>query len=136
MSAVQAAESETISLLRRRIVELEERLGFSKYDPRPVTILRAITPIIADAAVATWNTVHDLVGPSRLAPIARVRFAIYWAARSASGQSLSQIGRAVGMRDHTTVIGGLRRAEQLRREDPAFKTLTDMLVAKALARPA
>jgi chromosomal replication initiator protein len=51
--------------------------------------------------------------------------------REHSGMSLPQIGRAIGDRDHTTVMHACRRAKALRETDPAFKALCDRLEATA-----
>jgi chromosomal replication initiation ATPase DnaA len=39
------------------------------------------------------------------------------------------IGRALGNRDHTTVLNGLKRAEEWRESDRDFREITDGLIA-------
>jgi chromosomal replication initiator protein len=70
-----------------------------------------------------------LVGPGRSAAVVRARFAIVWLARTALDASLSDIGRQLGGRDHTTILHAERRAAALRTSDPAFRDLTDRLHA-------
>lgn len=69
---------------------------------------------------------------SRSAPIARARFAVYWSAHHGSGLPAARVARLLGDRDHTTILHGLRRADQLRASDPAFRALSDRLRAAAL----
>jgi chromosomal replication initiation ATPase DnaA len=41
----------------------------------------------------------------------------------------SQIGRALGGRCHTTIMHGVNRADNLRRTDPRFASLCDVVAA-------
>lgn len=52
--------------------------------------------------------------------LARARFAAMWMARAKTRRSFPEIGRAMGGRDHTTVISGVRRAEELFKTDVEF----------------
>lgn len=57
------------------------------------------------------------------------RFAFCWLARSATGHSYPRIARYV-YRDHTTVMYGVKRAEQLRKDDADFARKTDTILAQ------
>ena len=70
--------------------------------------------IIERAAKITGYPVSVLRGPARDRPICMVRWAVMATLR-ARGLSLPTIGRLLN-RDHTTVISGLERATQLRRD--------------------
>ena len=72
------------------------------------------------AAIATGVPVADLRGPSQTRHICWTRFAIMEAMRD-RGMSTPAIGRLFD-RDHTTVLNGLRKAEELR-GNPAFETI-------------
>ncbi len=58
---------------------------------------------------------------------------MYWLAVQVTELSSGEIGRLVGNRDHTTVLHGLRRAEELRASDPCFKHAADALRATLVA---
>jgi chromosomal replication initiator protein len=64
-------------------------------------------------------SLSELTGDSRFTDLVRARWAVMLAMR-ARGLSTSRIGVALGGRDHTTVIHGLRQGALLRATDPAF----------------
>jgi chromosomal replication initiator protein len=59
----------------------------------------------------------DLIGPKRQRPIARPRQVAMYLAKQLTSRSLPEIGRRFGGRDHTTVMHGVRRIEELRQTD-------------------
>jgi chromosomal replication initiation ATPase DnaA len=59
----------------------------------------------------------------------RARFAVMWVARELFGFSTPVIGRSLGNRDHSTVLNGIKRAEELREDDDDFREITDGLIA-------
>ena len=59
----------------------------------------------------------DLIGPKRQRPIARPRQVAMYLAKQMTSRSLPEIGRRFGGRDHTTVMHGVRRIEELRQTD-------------------
>lgn len=61
-----------------------------------------------------------LTSDRRARRIARPRQVAMWLASDLMSISLPRIGRAFGNRDHTTVMGAIRRVEELRERDPAF----------------
>ena len=60
----------------------------------------------------------DLVGPKRVRTVARPRQVAMYLAKALTQRSLPEIGRHFGGRDHTTIMHGVRRIEELRRSDP------------------
>lgn len=69
---------------------------------------------ILDAVAETFKvTVSALVGPSHDKRSAYARFAAIRLMRDKCKMSYPQIGRALSGRDHTTIMGALRRAEYL-----------------------
>lgn len=62
---------------------------------------------------------RDLVGDSRLGFLMPARFALYKALRL-RGWSYSAIGKAVGGRDHSTVMYGVKRAEYMMERDESY----------------
>ena len=59
----------------------------------------------------------DLIGPRRVRTIARPRQMAMYLAKRLTSRSLPEIGRRFGGRDHTTVMHGVRKIEELRGTD-------------------
>ncbi len=59
----------------------------------------------------------DLIGPKRLRTYARPRQMAMYLAKTLTSRSLPEIGRRFGGRDHTTVLHGVKRIEELRAKD-------------------
>jgi chromosomal replication initiator protein len=55
----------------------------------------------------------DLIGPKRLRTIARPRQVAMYLAKHLTPRSLPEIGRRFGGRDHTTIMHGIRKIEEL-----------------------
>ncbi|KNG93912.1 chromosomal replication initiator protein DnaA [Pseudaestuariivita atlantica] len=60
----------------------------------------------------------DMIGPKRLRAFARPRQVAMWLCKKLTTRSLPEIGRRFGGRDHTTVMHGVKRIEELRLADP------------------
>jgi chromosomal replication initiator protein len=69
----------------------------------------------------------DMLGPKRLRQIARPRQVAMWLAKQLTTRSLPEIGRRFGGRDHTTVMHGVRRIEELKTGDPQLAEDLEML---------
>ena len=59
----------------------------------------------------------DLIGPKRLRTFARPRQIAMYLSKQLTSRSLPEIGRRFGGRDHTTVMHGVRRIEELKETD-------------------
>ena len=59
----------------------------------------------------------DIIGPKRLRTIARPRQIAMYLAKQLTSRSLPEIGRRFGGRDHTTVMHGVRKIEELKGHD-------------------
>jgi len=59
----------------------------------------------------------DMIGPKRLRTFARPRQVAMYLAKQLTRRSLPEIGRCFGGRDHTTVMHGVRRIEDLMHKD-------------------
>ena len=59
----------------------------------------------------------DLIGPKRLRTIARPRQVAMYLAKQLTSRSLPEIGRRFGGRDHTTIMHGVRKIEELMATD-------------------
>ncbi|WP_193140357.1 MULTISPECIES: chromosomal replication initiator protein DnaA [unclassified Meridianimarinicoccus] len=59
----------------------------------------------------------ELIGPTRVRTIARPRQIAMYLSKSLTSRSLPEIGRKFGGRDHTTIMHGVKRIEELRLKD-------------------
>ena len=59
----------------------------------------------------------DMIGPKRVRTFARPRQVAMYLCKKLTSRSLPEIGRRFGGRDHTTVMHGVRRIEELRTSD-------------------
>ncbi len=59
----------------------------------------------------------ELIGPTRIRTIVRPRQVAMYLSKQMTTRSLPEIGRRFGGRDHTTIMHGVRRIEELRAKD-------------------
>ena len=59
----------------------------------------------------------DMIGPKRLRNIARPRQVAMYLAKQLTPRSLPEIGRRFGGRDHTTIMHGVKKIEELMATD-------------------
>ena len=59
----------------------------------------------------------DMIGPKRVRNFARPRQVAMYLCKQMTSRSLPEIGRCFGGRDHTTVMHGVKRIEELRAQD-------------------
>ncbi|MCV2867037.1 chromosomal replication initiator protein DnaA [Defluviimonas sp. WL0002] len=59
----------------------------------------------------------DMIGPKRVRTIARPRQIAMYLAKNMTTRSLPEIGRRFGGRDHTTIMHGVRKIEELKASD-------------------
>lgn len=69
----------------------------------------------------------DMIGPKRLRSFARPRQVAMYLAKQLTSRSLPEIGRRFGGRDHTTVMHGVRRIEELKQTDGQMAEDVEML---------
>ena len=69
----------------------------------------------------------DLIGPRRVRSIARPRQVAMYLSKQLTSRSLPEIGRRFGGRDHTTVMHGVRRIEELQTIDSQMFEDVEML---------
>ena len=55
----------------------------------------------------------DMIGPKRLRTIARPRQVAMYLSKQLTSRSLPEIGRRFGGRDHTTIMHGVKKIEEL-----------------------
>jgi chromosomal replication initiator protein len=71
--------------------------------------------------------ISDMHSPRRARPVARPRQVAMYLAKQLTEHSLPEIGRKFGGRDHTTIIHGVRRIEELAAADTALRADIDAL---------
>ena len=69
----------------------------------------------------------DLIGPKRIRTIARPRQIAMYLSKQMTSRSLPEIGRRFGGRDHTTIMHGVRKIEELRGSDRSLAEDIDLL---------
>ncbi len=69
----------------------------------------------------------DMIGPKRLRTYARPRQIAMYLAKQLTSRSLPEIGRRFGGRDHTTVLHGVKRVEELKIQDGQIAEDLEML---------
>lgn len=69
----------------------------------------------------------DLIGPKRTRTIARPRQVAMYLAKTLTTRSLPEIGRRFGGRDHTTIMHGIRKIEELKTGDSQLVEDLDLL---------
>ena len=62
----------------------------------------------------------DMIGPKRARNVARPRQIAMYLSKQLTSRSLPEIGRRFGGRDHTTIMHGIRKIEELVTEDQAL----------------
>lgn len=83
---------------------------------------------IAAAAAVYGVSRGDVLSDTRASTPVRARFAAIWLASRMVALNNSALGRVLGDRDHATIIHGLRRAEEMRADDPGFRVDTDAML--------
>lgn len=68
--------------------------------------------IVIECAEKHGVTYMAMLGKRRGRPVAWARQEAYWRCYNETGASFPEIGRAIGHRDHTTIITGKRRHEE------------------------
>ncbi|WP_417723138.1 chromosomal replication initiator protein DnaA [Salipiger sp.] len=69
----------------------------------------------------------DLIGPKRVRNFARPRQVAMYLCKQLTSRSLPEIGRRFGGRDHTTVMHGVKRIEELRGQDSQIADDVELL---------
>ncbi len=78
----------------------------------------------------------DIAGKRRMRQVAHARQIALLLGRRLTGHSLVALGGMVGGRDHSTVLYGIRQAEERLRADPQVARELSELTQEVLARPA
>ena len=100
---------------------------------------KGLRPQLRDIAAATARhfslRLADLRGAARRRPVLVARHVAMFLARQLTKESLQRIGEYFGGRDHTTVLHGCRKTEELLQTDPAIRQAVDQLCRKLQPQP-
>jgi len=90
---------------------------------------RKITVEEIQRQVADYYNIRmsDIIGPKRLRTYARPRQVAMYLSKQLTSRSLPEIGRRFGGRDHTTIMHGVRRIEELKSTDGQIAEDVEML---------
>lgn len=94
--------------------------------------LISLDMIIVAVEATTGLTRREFLSERRGNKLFDARFAVWWLASKLTLLSLAEIGRRTN-RDHSTVLWGIRRAEEQRAADRAFRIGTDAILDTLLA---
>lgn len=72
---------------------------------------------------------HWITTRCRDKAVVRPRQIVYWLAHQVTPLTLREIGTHFGGKDHTTVLNGIHRIDQLRARDPALNSVLQEMVA-------
>jgi chromosomal replication initiation ATPase DnaA len=128
------AQPLALAALEARIAAVEAKVTGITEVERALFAEKPLATIVADAAFIMGLKVREIVSARRHAQLFRARCAVSWVAQQTTGYSLARIGRALGHIDHTSVLHQIRRAEEMREKDPAFRSLTARLLTLAQRR--
>ncbi|CAB4165020.1 Chromosomal replication initiator, DnaA C-terminal [uncultured Caudovirales phage] len=114
---------------------IEEKARKYRATIAPPTVPNGATVVDILAAVteASGYAAADLLGPRRTYPLIRARQMAYHLLRVLrADMSLPMIGRAVGGRDHTSALAGLRRFDEFQGVEPLAGWMAHEAVRKLL----
>jgi hypothetical protein len=92
---------------------------------------RWLPQLVAATAEIGCMDVTELVAPCRIGWNVKLRGAIILAAVDVFGKSWSEIGRALGGRNHATMSHAYKTAERLAQHDAEFRKLSQLILAVA-----
>lgn len=88
---------------------------------------RSIGDMIVWVSVEMGLRPMDIRSEGKIAPLVMARQIVAWVAHEKFNVPFARIARALGNRDHSTIMTSVRRAGMRRQNDPAFTDLCDRL---------
>ena len=73
-------------------------------------------------------TIDDINSKKRSQDIVHPRQVATWLCRNMTENSQDMVGKAVGNRDHSTVISGINKVREMIENDPSFEKNIDSLI--------
>lgn len=91
-----------------------------------ITVKRIVKTVVA---VVPGVTEADVYSTRRHQNICKARHLAEWVARHATDMSYPEIGRALGDRDHTTILSGVRRGAEMLAKDQLWRARAEAVIA-------
>jgi chromosomal replication initiator protein len=150
LAAIAQQPLESIRELEGALNRVAAYAGISDAPLSPDTILKALFPfqpakspppltpdMVLEAVSRHFQlSPEQITGQSRARDIAYARHVTMYLLRLHAGQSLSQIGKLLGGRDHSTVVSGQQRIESELNARPETQSDVQLIEAQLRAEPA
>lgn len=132
----QRSDALVRAAVERAVQERAQRLlaeeGEARRNAAPTISIREIYAAVIEGTEFSYD---ELVGPRRSRTVSRARHILFWLMRELRRDlSLPAIGRAVGNRDHTTIMAGVRRFQEVREQQPTKDWLQHPAIAELVDR--
>lgn len=114
---IVTGKADVLAAQREAIKAAKEAAALGATPTRPKVF---IADIVTAAARVFGLSRSDITGQRRLRAIMPARIATYYLARELTDTALNGIGRAIGGRDHSTVLHGCRMAEAMMAADSYY----------------
>jgi chromosomal replication initiator protein len=102
----------------------EEALsGMSAPRPRRVSVDDVMSLITNEFSIS----IRDVIGKSRIQAVSLPRQVGMWLCRQHTENSLEEVGRRFGDRDHTTVLYAVNKVKRRSEEEPSFGAMLEKL---------
>lgn len=107
-----------------------------KHPPLPMAPRRSVNVSIALSCVAVSfsTTAAEMISKDRHRGPVEARAVAAWILRTLGGLSFPELGRAMGSRDHTSMMVAFRKCLRMREESLDFEAYTDELAKAVGAR--
>jgi len=122
-----------LSYIRRDLERIAKRLASLDVPLVRSTDDSLVRRVLDAAWIETGISPGELTSERRNSETFRARCAVIFIVRELAAYSLPRIGRALGGRDHTTIMSALRRANALRATDAAFERMLHNIETRARA---
>lgn len=117
----------------RRMVQYIVRGNVRGQEPEePLMPVVFVADIIAAAARVFDTTARCIKSDDRSARLTAPRYAVCYLAREMAGRSYPLIGRALGGRDHSTIVHGHRRCIEMMARDERYAAKVELVREAAL----
>ncbi|MFX4300066.1 helix-turn-helix domain-containing protein [Pseudosulfitobacter pseudonitzschiae] len=100
-------------------------------DAKPAGTLPTVSEIASIVDEYKKICLGQIQSPARSRKVVEARFIVIWAMRTVCGHSLTYIGEQLGGRDHTSILNGVSRMNQIRSADIAKRHQIDNICDEA-----
>jgi hypothetical protein len=134
IAAALAPEPPRQVVILEELRRMTEQVNLLRQELRKLGVVSINTEDILNAVCDFFPvSVMDIKSDRRQANVVRPRMIAMWLTKQHTQQSLPQIGKRFGGRDHTTVLHAVRRIDGLVRTDPDVSALIKKIEAHLFA---